>query len=141
MLFDYATQYRNTHEQIAAPSAFVLTDADYQDFRDFLVREKFTYETASERALVELVKAAKKEKYFEQSQTGLEDLKSKLSHGLDKDLEWFKPEIKTLLADEIIGRYYFQKGRIEFLLRDDSALTKAQALLAKPDEYRKTLNR
>ena len=141
MIFNYATKYRNTHEQIAVPASFALNDKDYQDFKGFLVNEKFTYETSSEDALDQLIKSAKREKYYDLSKSVIEELRTKLSHNLDKDLISFKPEITNLVADEIIGRYFFQKGRIEYMLRDDSGLTKAQAVLAAPDSYRKTLNR
>lgn len=141
MIFDYATQYRNTHEQIAPPAAFELQDTEFQAFREFLIKEKFTYETASEDALDALVKTAQKEKYYDQSKAVIDDLRTKLSHNLDKDLQLFKPEIRSLLSDEIVGRYYYQKGRIEFMLRDDNGLTEARALLANADEYRKRLNR
>jgi carboxyl-terminal processing protease len=140
-IFDYATRYRNTHGQIALPGSFDLTDADYQEFSEFLVSEKFTYETSSEDALENLIKLVKKEKYYDQAQAVLGELWTKLSHNLDKDLQLFKPEIRSMLADEIIGRYYFQKGRIEYMLRDDNGLARAQALLTSPDEYRKKLNR
>lgn len=141
MIFDYATQFRNTRENIDAPAAFEMKEEDYQEFRKFLISKKFTYETASEDALDKLIQAAKREKYYDQAQAAVEDLKAQLAHNLDKDLQLFKPEIRSMLADEIIGRYYFQKGRIEFMLRDDNGLAKAQALLANPDEYRKKLNR
>lgn len=140
-IFDYATRYRNTHEKIEPAAAFALTEADYQEFREFLVTEKFTYETESEDALDALVKSAQKEKYYDQTKAVIEELRTKLQHNLDKDLQLFRPEIKTMLADEIISRYYYQKGRIEYMLRDDNGLAKAQALLANPDEYRKMLNR
>ena len=141
MIFNYATKYRNTHEQIAVPASYALNDKDYQDFKGFLVNEKFTYETSSEDALDQLIKSAKREKYYDLSKSVIEELRTKLSHNLDKDLISFKPEITNLVADEIIGRYFFQKGRIEYMLRDDSGLAKAQAVLAAPDSYRKTLNR
>jgi carboxyl-terminal processing protease len=140
MVFDFGTQYRNTHEQIAPPASFELADADYQRFRELLINKKFTYETSSEDALDELIKTAQKEKYYERSKESLEKLRTELSHNLDKDLETFKPEISSMVADEIIGRYYFQKGRIEYMLRDDKALTRAQALLANSAEYKKKLN-
>lgn len=141
MIFDYATRYRNTHDQIASPGMFEMKDADYQEFSEFLVREKFTYETASEHDLEVLIKSIKKEKYYDRSEAVLGELRSRLSHNLDQDMQSFKPEVKAMLADEIIGRYYYQKGRIEFMLREDEGLVKAQALFASPEEYRKKLNR
>ncbi len=140
MIFDYATQYRNTHDQIPSPGVFEIKDSDYQDFRSFLISKKFTYATESEDALDDLIKSAKKEKYFDRAQAALDELRSKLSHNMDKDLEAFKPEIRDMLADEIVGRYFYQKGRIQYMLRDDDGLARAQALLANPAEYRKKLN-
>lgn len=141
MIFDFATRYRNTHEQLVSPSSFELTDADYKEFSDFLVEKGFTYETASETAMNNLIRSAKSEKYYDQSQAVFEDLRTKLSHNLNKDLQLFRPEILTMLEDEIIGRYYYQKGRIEHMLRDDHGLAKARDLLAIPDDYRRKLNR
>jgi len=141
MIFDYATRFRNTHEQIQPPAVFALADDEVANFRDYLVSRKFTYETASEDALDELVKSAKKEKYYNQAQSVIEDLRTRLSHNLEKDLDLFRPEVKSMLADEIIGRYYYQKGRIEYMLREDDGLVKAQEILGKPDDYRKKLNR
>jgi carboxyl-terminal processing protease len=139
MIFDFATFYRNTNDQIAQPASFSLSDADFQRFREFLVNRKFSYETGSEGALDNLIKTAKKEKYFDVAQSALEELKSKLSHNLDKDMQLFEPEIRSMLADEIIGRYYSQKGRIEYMLRDDKGLARAQSILTNTGEYRKML--
>jgi carboxyl-terminal processing protease len=139
MIFDFATFYRNTNDQIAQPASFNLSDSDFKSFRDFLVKRKFSYDTGSEDALELLIKTAKKEKYYDAAQSALEELKTKLSHNLDKDLQLFEPEIRSMVSDEIIGRYYSQKGRIEFMLKDDMGLARAQSVLANNDEYRKML--
>ncbi|MDD4644857.1 MAG: S41 family peptidase [Bacteroidales bacterium] len=141
MIFDFATRYRNTHEQIASPAEYALDESEYQNFKSYLADRKFTYKSASESALDGLIKSAKKEKYYDLAQASLDDLKNTLSHNLDKDMQTFKPEITTLLSDEIIGRYYFQKGRIEYMLRDDNGLQKAQEVLANSAGYRKMLKR
>ncbi len=140
MVFDFATRYRNTHEEITQPDSFDLGEQDYLDFSQYLVERKFSYETVTEDALNDLIKIAKKEKYYDRSKDAIEGLRTALAHNLEKDLASFKPEIRSLLSDEIIGRYYYQKGRIQFMLRDDDGLARAQALLAKPDEYRKILH-
>lgn len=139
LLFDYATKFQNTHPQIPKPADFNLTDELYTDFRDFLIARNFTYETASENALESLIRSAKAEKYYESAQPLLTELEKSLSHNLDKDLDILKPEISMLLADEIIGRYYYQKGRIEYMLRDDDGLSGAVVILKNPAEYRKVL--
>jgi carboxyl-terminal processing protease len=138
-LFDFATKYRNTHPQIVQPADFSLTDEVYAELRDFLASQNFTYETASENALQSLIRSAKAEKYYESAQPLLAELEKNLSHNLDKDLKILRPEISMLLADEIIGRYYYQKGRIEYMLRDDNGLSGAIVLLKNPAEYNKVL--
>jgi len=140
LIFDYATRYRNFHQQAAKPSEFVLTDEVYSDFRDFLAGQNFSYETGSEAALQTLVRMAKAEKYYESSAHLFEELKTNLSHNLGKDLANLKPEISVMLADEIVGRYYYQKGRIEFMIRDDEVIVRAHEILENAQEYRQMLN-
>jgi carboxyl-terminal processing protease len=139
LFFDYATKFRNTQPQVANPDGFTLTDEIYSDFRDFLAGQHFTYETASEDALQSLILSAKAEKYYESAEPYIEELKKNLSHDLDKDLKTFKPEISTLLADEIIGRYYYQKGRIGFMIRDDEGFSRAAEIAGNPVEYSQIL--
>ena len=51
-----------------------------------------------------------------------------------------RKELSTLIADEILKRYYYQRGPIEYGLKSDDALDKAAAMLAKPGEYARILN-
>ena len=54
-----------------------------------------------------------------------EALKAKLEPNLDKDLKHFEDEIKELLEDEIVSRYYYQKGAIRAAINDDKGIEKA----------------
>jgi carboxyl-terminal processing protease len=78
---------------------------------------------------------AKKEKYYDISKDEFETLKVKLGHNLDQDLEHFKSEISELLADEIVSRYYYQKGAIKAALRDDSDIKQALGIINTPESY------
>jgi carboxyl-terminal processing protease len=140
-LFDFATKYRNLNPSISSPAQFTITEDIYQDFKNFLVSEKFSYETQSEAALDDLISSAKSERYYESSESIFNDLRRQLSHDLDKDMKAFKPEISALLGDELVGRYYSTKGRIEFMLRDDKGLQAAVKVLSDPVTYSKTLGR
>jgi carboxyl-terminal processing protease len=140
-IFDYATRYRNMNPSINPPASFAISDDIYQDFRDFLVSDKFTYETGSEEALDDLIASAKSEKYYDNSEAIFNDLKRQLSHDLDKDLKVFKPEISALLGDELVGRYFSSKGRIEFMLRDDKGLEAAVKVLKDSASYSKILGK
>lgn len=140
-IFEYATRYRNLNPSLNAPAGFTVTDGIYQDFRDFLVSNKFSYETGSEEALDKLIASAKQERYYENSEAVFNDLRRQLSHDLDKDLKVFKPEISALLGDELVGRYYSTRGRIEFMLRDDNGLEAAVKILSDTGSYNKILGR
>ena len=82
-----------------------------------------------------LIDVAKHEKYYDISNEEFEKLKQMLGHNLDKDLNNFKKEISELITDEIISRYYYQKGAIKSALRDDSDIKKALDIVQKPDVY------
>ena len=69
----------------------------------------------------------------------IEALNAKIKHSKSEDLENFKSEIKQFLEEEIASRYYFQNGRLEASLKDDTELKEAIALLNDMDKYKKVL--
>ncbi len=138
-IFDFASNYSWTHESIAKPGIFKLTDDDYDSFRQFLLEKKFSYETATERALDDLEEVAKREKYYEANSGTFDLLKEKLNHNLDNDLNLFRGEISKLLEDEIIGRYYYGSGQIENAIGDDPQINKAMEVINNPAIYSSTL--
>lgn len=132
MLFDYATRYRSAHDEIATPESFSISDADYDAFKSFVEGRDFEFKTASEKALEDLVKTAKRERYYELANDAFSTLEQKLSHNNLKDLETFQVEIRQLLTEEIVNRYYFQSGRILAQIQQDKQLDKAVEVLNEP---------
>jgi carboxyl-terminal processing protease len=135
-IFDFATDYANRVAKIDSASNFSITDKDYEDFIKFLSDKKFDYKTQSESKLKELIEIAEKEKYYDHAKEAFEDLKTKISHDRTKDLEVFKPEIKELLNEEIVSRYYFQKGRIKYAISNDLEVKKAIDILQNQEEFK-----
>jgi len=135
LIFDFATYYNSKTEKIATPEEFEITPEIYADFIQFVKGQDFKYESKTESELDNLLEVAKHEKYYDISKDEFEKLKLKLGHNLDQDMEHFKKEISELLADEIVSRYYYQKGAIKAGLRDDSDVNKALDILHKPDGY------
>ncbi|HBX52631.1 MAG: peptidase S41 [Bacteroidetes bacterium GWF2_33_38] len=138
-IFDFATIYANKHEKIDAAATFSINDADYQDFITYLNDKRFDYSTLSEKKLKELIDITEKEKYYETAKTEIESLQKKIAHDSKKDLETFKEEIVELINEEIISRYYYQKGRIEFALTKDPEVEKAIEILQNQELYKNTL--
>jgi len=135
LIFDYATRYRRAHPEIASVNDFVLTDADFNDFANFLSDKDYDYTTRSEKAMEDLKKNSEDEKYYTDIQREYEALKLKLAHNKQADVEKNKNEILQLLEEEIISRYYYQSGRIETALQHDAELKKAMEIIHDQSVY------
>jgi len=129
LVFDYATKYRNRHASIVPAKDFKLTEADFTDFKTFLLDKKYDYQTASEKALEDFKKKAEEEKYFEAVQSQYQQLKQNLTRDKQADLDKNKTEIIALLESEIAKRYYFQKAEFEMAAMHDEDVKVAIKLL------------
>lgn len=140
LIFDFATQYCINRDSISAPATFKISDNDYNKFIEFLKDKNFDYNTDSEDELKSLIDETKKEKYYEHAKAELEALKVKLAHDKDKDLVIFKDEIKSLISEEIVSRYYNRKGRLISILSNDKEIAKAIEVLNNKELYNSILN-
>lgn len=135
MFFDYATKFANEHESIASAEEFELNDETFSDFKAFVKERQFSYQSETEKAFKELMETAKEEKYFDVAEVEFEKLKVKIGHELDQDFESFKDELKEMLTDEIVTRYYYQKGAIKSAIQDDKGIEKAKETLKDPNAF------
>lgn len=140
LIFDYATQYRLKHESITPAKDFRLSDADYEDFVQFLSDKDYDYKTKSEEEIEELKKKAQDEKYYDAIKEDIDALKIKITHDKKKDLYKFKEEISGFIEAEIATRYYYQKGKIEARFGRDTEIKKAIEVLKSSEEYSSILH-
>jgi len=138
--FDYATQYRASHATIPAARSFKLSDAEYQEFVQFLQDKDYSYTTKSEKNLQDLKSIALKEKYFENIKAEFTALKSKLLDNKKDDLTRYKEELKKILEEEIASRYYFQRGELEASFKTDAGINEALRVLQNKKLYATILN-
>ncbi len=139
MVFDFATEFANKNKSIAPADKFEISDEIYKDFHQFLTDRKFSYESKSEQTLKTLIETAKKERYFNRAQNEFNALGKGLAVSLNEDLDKFRSELCDLLKDEIVSRYYFQKGAILATMGNDREIEGALSLLQNPLEYLKLL--
>ena len=139
LFFDFATRFRFENDQITTPQSFTISDNDYNLFKAFVEAQEFDFKTASEQAYDQLLETAKREKYFELASEEFSVLEQKLSHNNFKDLETFQKEIRQLLGEEIVNRYYYQAGRIIARIQDDFQLNKAIEVLNEPGIVKEVL--
>jgi len=134
LVFDYATQYRNTHAKIGDPKTFSLTDAEYADFIKYISTKDYKYSNRSEKVLADLKTEADKDKEFDDIKTEYESLKAKLASAKANDMQQHKDEIKQVLENEIASRYYYEKGRYECNFKYDKELARAAKLMNDKNE-------
>ncbi len=135
ILFNYATKYYYEHESIASPEQFELTTEEYNQFKSYVLEQDFDYSTASEESLKKFREIAEEEGFMDESKDVYEDLMAKVVPSKERDLEKFKKEIKLLLENEIVSRYYYQKGRVQQAFRGDEDLLKAVEILNNSEKY------
>lgn len=129
MIFKYANRFYREHKTIAPPEEFEITDEIYNDFVNFVEEQDFSYTSESEKDFEELIKTAKLEGYYDNIKEQLDVLEKELRSHKDNDLINNKEEISEILKMEIVGRYYFQKGKIISSLKDDPELNRAVEIL------------
>jgi carboxyl-terminal processing protease len=142
-IFDYANKFYSEHKSIASAERFQIDEATYQDFMKFVKDKKFSYTTESEKAIEKLKKTAKDEGYLDKIKPQIEALEKNLAAEKDNDLLSNRKDIEELLRSEIVGRYYYQKGRIIASLNDDPDLKRAFEILLNTngkDEYHSILS-
>ena len=140
LIFDYATQYCLKHSHIASAENFEVTDADYNDFKAMVKKSDFKYDQQSEKILKSLKEAAEFEGYMKETSGEFKSLEQKLKHNLDRDLDYFSKDIKSMIALEVVKRYYYQRGGIIEQLKDDNDLKAAIKILNDPAQYKKMLS-
>jgi carboxyl-terminal processing protease len=140
IIFDYATRFRINHAEIAKAGEFELSESDYEAFTQFALGRTFTYSTASSELMEKLKETAELENYFADARAEYEALLAKLNPSKERDLQKFKEEIIEILEDEIVGRYYYQTGRIEKSLKDDPFILEAVKILNDQARYKQILN-
>ncbi|MCG9880555.1 MAG: S41 family peptidase [Bacteroidia bacterium] len=140
LIFDFATQYRNSHDSIGDPKTFALSNADFETFKKMAESKELDYSTQTEKSLEELKKKAEQEKYFDAIKASYDKMKAQLKQDKQADLDKNKEEIISLLEEEIVKRYYFQRGRIEASFSHDLEIKEALNLFQNPTLYQSLLS-
>lgn len=139
-IFNFATKYAFEHKTIVSAKDFKLTDTEYADFVKFVSDKDYDYKTKVESNLEELISTAKKEEYYDGIKDKIESLKNQISHNKEKDLYTFRNEIQEIIEEDIVSRYYLQKGAIEASFDDDVEIQEAIKVLKDAERYKKLLS-
>ncbi len=138
-LFDFATEFKLKNDTIAPAATFTVSDETYSEFCEYLKSKDFSYDLRSVKMLADLKKLIDFEGLGDVVKEELKALENKLKADLEQSLQHFKKDIKHLIADEIVKRYYGQKGEIIYNLREDTDIKEACKLLNDKERYKNTL--
>lgn len=136
IIFKYAVQYRSTHPTIAPATSFTLSDEEYVDFCNFVSsQQKFTYKSESNEELKKLIRAAKRDQYYDSNKELFDSMAKALEPNLKKDLEAANEEIRQLIESEILVSYYFHRGAAPHALKIDPEVKTALETLNTASQY------
>jgi len=139
VLLDYEVDYIAKHPTIAPAAEFMISDADYEEFKQRVIESGFTYDPESEKALASLKKMVQFEGYYDDAKTEFEQLEKKLKHDIARDLDREKDVLKQVISNDIVSAYYYQSGVVENSLLTDKQMKAAVELLNNPEEYNNVL--
>jgi carboxyl-terminal processing protease len=135
LIFDYATKFYFDHDSIVEPEDFKLSDAQYKDFIAFVLEHEFEYKTSSTEQMKDLKEEIEGDDFWLEVQEEYKALAAKLERDKEQDFMKFQDEIRLMIESEIIGRYYYSKGRIRAYLAYDPEIKKAIEVLNNKTYY------
>lgn len=138
--FDFANKYRAEHPSICDAADFVVDDSLFADFKRFIDPKRFSYDKVCETGIATLREAAQIEGYMNDStKRAFDVLEGLLKHNLPQDLDNNRTAISNILSEEIVSRYYYERGRIIQSLKHDNGLDAAVKVLSDKAEYSRIL--
>ncbi len=138
-IFDYATQYYYSHN-LENSENFNFNDSDFNDFKQFLIKTGFNYETKTEQELDKIKETAENEDIQQNISSDIADIQKQIDAHKKQELDAKQPEIVSLLTDEIIKRYFYKEGLYEYYTTNNPEILKAKELLNNSNQYQKILN-
>lgn len=139
ILFNYANRFRSKHDSIVSPFEFEVSDSLYNDFCLFIQDKDYDYVTRTEKNINRLESQAKEDKYYDMLSSEFTKLKLTMQDIKNKDTENHKSELKELLEQEIVRRYYYQRGDIEVQFDDDMDWASCKEILTDSTGYNQYL--
>ncbi|MBD5175308.1 MAG: S41 family peptidase [Bacteroidales bacterium] len=139
--FDYTNRYVATNPAPTDPTAPLVTDSIFADFKAFIDPARFQYDKQCEIGIDYLRDAAKKEGYMTDSvAAAINALEALLKHDLNHDLDLNRDKIVDELESEIAARYFREDVLAGRELPDDEVYQTARAVILDPERYRTLLS-
>jgi carboxyl-terminal processing protease len=140
LIFEYASRHCGSNTPPSDFNTFRLSDSDYDKFVTWVKSQKFTYSTALETEVAELLEVAKHERYFGQIESDLRTLSRNIEENKAQDLNRFKKEISQLLTRQIAFHYALYDAQVVAAIPEDIGVSEAVKILNTPVLHQKILS-
>lgn len=139
VIFDWVTNWALDKKTVAPINEFTISDANYNNFKEYVKSKDFKYDRMSEKSMTALKEVMEFEGYMQTAGEEFKALEAKLVPNLDRDLDLFKEDIMQQINLEVARRYYYQKGEFAIALKKDKEVLKAVEVLNDTNLYKSTL--
>lgn len=133
-IFEFATEYYYKH-QYADINEFNFTDDDFEDFKKFLKKTNFKFETETETAFEKALVQAEKDGLKDELSSVYSQLENTIDKAKNKELNDRQEEIQNLLIDEIVKRYFYRDGLYEYQVLNNKEIAEAIRVLNDTKRY------
>ena len=134
LVFNFATNYYYNHK-VEDLKSYKLSDSDFKKFKSYLKTTGFNFETKTEKALNEAITVAKEEGLDEVINSEYDNLTSALQSYKSKAIDGNSTQLKSLITDEIIKRYFYSEGLYTYYTANNTEIKKALDILNNPSQY------
>ncbi|MDN3491547.1 S41 family peptidase [Winogradskyella bathintestinalis] len=134
LVFNFSTDYYYSHN-IEDLQNFEVTDSDFKAFKTFIKANNFNFETKTEKALTNAIYVAKEEELDAVIASDYKDLTDALHSYKANAVEANKTQLKSLLTDEIIKRYFYSEGLYDYYTTHNAEIKKALSIINNPTQY------
>ena len=139
-LFDFATEYVFKHQNNVDSKTFTLSDQEYLEFVEYMKGKNYTYKSLVEYEMEQFIDEAKKERYYTDIKTQLDQVNTKIAESKRNELMLYKDQIKMLIEEEIVSRFHLERGSVEARFKYDHDVKEAVNVLHNTAQYKKVLN-
>ena len=139
-VFNFVTDYYYKHPNLGN-TVPTVTDSDFTEFKAFLKKQNFNFDSESEMALKNTMAAAKAEKIDVSIIAEYQQLMAAIQRSEETELNRNQKEIKNLILDEIIKRYQYKEGLYQYYIKNNLEIKKAVSILGNTSEYSKILKK
>lgn len=137
LIFGFTNQYFSKNDELDISE--MNNDKLFDNFKSFVDKNDFSFESETEKELQKLKDIAEKENIYQKVNKDFEALKNQINKAEETLFEQSQPQLELSLTKEIIKRYTYEEGVFEYLINNGESISKAKEILNDQKAYQKIL--